>query len=201
MKCDRKLDEEQRALVERALPLVSWTIRRYISSNESVSGLGFDDLYQEGCAALCCAAMAYLPDRGVFSTFAVTVIRNHLIGYCRKIVAQARELPSVSLEELVEGGHEIEVDETGLPAEETDMVARISIEQTLRHRKNRYTGAAKLGVEALELKVLGGYGVTEIARYYGSKPNVVGAWMSRAAKKIREDAADGELPEPGTRSA
>ena len=201
MKCDRKLDEEQRTLVEQTLPLVSWTIRRYISSNESVSGLGFDDLYQEGCAALCRAAMAYLPDRGVFSTFAVTVIRNHLIGYCRKIVAQARELPSVSLEELVEGGREIEVDETGLPAEGTDMVERISIEQTLRHRKNRYTGAAKLGVEALELKVLGGYGVTEIARFYGSKPNVVGAWMSRAAKKIRQDAADGELPEPGARSA
>ena len=77
MKCDRKLDEEQRALVEQALPLVSWTIRRYISSNESVAGLGFDDLYQEGCAALCRAAAAYLPDRGVFSTFAVTVIRNH----------------------------------------------------------------------------------------------------------------------------
>ena len=200
MKCDRKLDEEQRALVEQALPLVSWTIRRYISSNESVAGLGFDDLYQEGCAALCCAAAAYLPDRGMFSTFAVTVIRNHLIGYCRKVVAQARELPSVSLEELVEGGHEIEVNEIGLP-EETDIVARISIEQTLRHRKSRYTGAAKLGVEALELKVLGGYGVTEIARFYGSKPNVVGAWMSRAAKKIRQDAADGELPEPGARSA
>ena len=200
MKCDRKLNEEQRTLVEQALPLVSWTIRRYISSNESVAGLGFDDLYQEGCTALCRAAMAYLPDRGVFSTFAVTVIRNHLIGYCRKIAAQARELPSVSLEELVEGGREIEVDETGLP-EETDIVARISIEQTLRHRKNRYTGSAKLGIEVLELKVLGGYGVTEIARYYGSKPNVVGAWMSRAAKKIREDAADGELPEPGSRSA
>ena len=200
MKCDRKLNEEQRALVEQTLPLVSWTIRRYISSNERVSGLGFDDLYQEGCAALCCAAAAYLPDRGMCSTFAVTVIRNHLTGDCRKIVAQARELPSVSLEELVEGGREIEVDETGLP-EETDIVARISIEQTLRHRKNRYTGAAKLGVEALELKVLGGYGVTEIAGYYGSKPNVVGAWMSRAAKKIRQDAADGELPEPGARSA
>ena len=50
MKCDRKLNEEQRTLVEQALPLVSWTIRRYISSNESVAGLGFDDLYQEGCA-------------------------------------------------------------------------------------------------------------------------------------------------------
>ena len=201
MKYDFTLNEGQRRLVEKSLPLVRWTIRRYISSNESVAGMGFDDLYQEGCAALCCAAMAYLPDRGMFSTFAVTVIRNHLIGYCRKIVAQARELPSVSLEELVEGGREIEVDETGLPAEGTDMVERISIEQTLRHRKNRYTGAAKLGVEALELKVLGGYGVTEIARFYGSKPNVVGAWMSRAAKKIRQDAADGELPEPSSRSA
>ena len=46
MKYDFTLNEDQRRLVEKSLPLVRWTIRRYISSNESVTGLGFDDLYQ-----------------------------------------------------------------------------------------------------------------------------------------------------------
>ena len=62
-------------------------------------------------------------------------------------------------------------------------------------------GSARLGVEALELKVLDGCGVTEIARLYDSKPNEVGAWLARAAKKIREDATDGELYALGARSA
>ena len=81
------------------------------------------------------------------------------------------------------------------------MLTHISIGQVRGNRKGLYTGSARLGVEALELKVLEGYGVTEIARLYDSKPNEVGAWISRAAKKIREDATDGELYALGARSA
>ena len=32
-----------------------------------------------------------------------------------------------------------------------------------------------------------GYGVTDIAKMYQSKPNLVGAWISKATQKIRED--------------
>jgi len=195
------LNESQRQLVEKSLPLVRWTIRQYIRSNESVTGLGFDDLYQEGCAALCRAAASYLPDKGEFSTLAVTVIRNHLIDYCGRIAATARNLPTLSLDAMAEEGHEIESNGTGPPGLEDEALERISIGQVLGSRKARYTGSAKLGIEALELKVLEGYGVTEIARLYGSKPNEVGAWIARAAKKIREDATDGELYALGARSA
>lgn len=201
MKQHHPLNEDQRRLVEKSLPLVRWTIKRYISSNESVVGLGRDDLYQEGCAALCHAAASYLPDRGEFSTLAVTAIRNHLTEYCRKIAADTRNLPTLSLEAMAEEGREIEANGTGPPAPEEETLARISIEQVLGSRKNRYTGSARLGVEALELKVLDGCGVTEIARLYDSKPNEVGAWIARAAKKIREDATDGELYALGARSA
>lgn len=43
-----------------------------------------------------------------------------------------------------------------------------------------------MGVEALELKVKGLDGV-DIARMYHTTPNNVGAWISRAAQKIRKD--------------
>lgn len=76
---------------------------------------------------------------------------------------------------------------------EEDAIARLGVTQLLRNRRNRYAGVARRGVEALELKVLEGYGVTEIARLYNSKPNEVGAWISRAAKKIRKDITENEL--------
>ena len=56
-----------------------------------------------------------------------------------------------------------------------------------------YKGAARLGIEALELKVLEGYGVTDIAHMYSTKPNLVGAWISRAAKLMREDLTSSEM--------
>ncbi len=42
----------QRALVEANLSAVNWTIRRCIVVNENVCGMGYEDLYQEGCRAL-----------------------------------------------------------------------------------------------------------------------------------------------------
>ena len=54
--------------------------------------------------------------------------------------------------------------------------------------KKAYSGVARLGIEALEWKI-NGYSSADIARLYGVKPNHVGAWISRAAKKLRKDAA------------
>ena len=51
-KKDIPLNGRQRALVEKSLPLVRWTIQQYIARNEGVVGLGFDDLCQEGAIAL-----------------------------------------------------------------------------------------------------------------------------------------------------
>ena len=48
-----QMNEEQRALVEENLPLVGQTIARHIRYNEEICGMGADDLYQEGCWALC----------------------------------------------------------------------------------------------------------------------------------------------------
>ena len=51
---------------------------------------------------------------------------------------------------------------------------------------------AKLGVEALELKIKG-YSGADIARLYHTKPNHVGAWIARAAEKFRQDAISADL--------
>ena len=59
--------------------------------------------------------------------------------------------------------------------------------------KRRYTGVARLGVEALEWKVKGLTGA-DIARLYSAKPNEVGAWISRAAQKMRRDVVETRLP-------
>ena len=53
------LTAEQQTLVEEHMQIVHWVIHRHIDVNESVCGMGYDDLYQEGCVALCHAAMSY----------------------------------------------------------------------------------------------------------------------------------------------
>lgn len=52
--------------------------------------------------------------------------------------------------------------------------------------KAEYSGVARLGIEALELKIKGLSG-SDIAHLYGVAPNHVGAWISRAAEKLRKN--------------
>lgn len=49
-----------------------------------------------------------------------------------------------------------------------------------------YSGVARLGVEALCLKVKG-VSIAEIAALYSVPSSHVGAWMSRAVQKLRRD--------------
>lgn len=196
MKQDAIIPAEKHQLIEESLPLVRWTVRKYFKYDESIVGLAFDDLYQEGCIALCRAAAAYKTQRGEFDTFAVTVIRNHLIDYCRSLAADGRGQPLTSLDEMAESGWEGDSRERvmeRMSQSTEDTVSSLNADRFLESRRLRYQGAARLGVEALELKIMEGYGVTDIAKRYGQKPNLVGAWMSRAAKKIRADITEEEL--------
>lgn len=52
--------------------------------------------------------------------------------------------------------------------------------------KQQYSGTVRLGIEAIEWKVKG-YTGAEIARMYDVKPNLVGAWISRAASRLRQN--------------
>ncbi len=175
----------QRALVEANLSAVHWAIRGGIDVNENVCGMGYEDLYQEGCLALCRAAATYDGQRAKFRTYAETVIRNHLLDYCRALQAKRRSAPVISLDEQREdeGSRErlASCDDTGR------QVDRLCLAQLLEHGRRTYSGVARLGIEAMELKIEG-YSGSDIANLYGVAPKHVGAWISRAIAKLKKDA-------------
>lgn len=196
MKHEMEFTLDMDKLAEQSLPLIHWTIHTFIRWREDIVGLAYDDLVQEGCIALCGAASSYRPDKGGFQTYAVTVIRNHLIDYCRDIMTHEDRLPTVSLEHLADNGWE--ADDMQMPP---DMISQWDACRFLSERKRRYTGTARLGVEALLLKIADGYGVTDIAKLYGAKPNQVGAWVSKAKKRILMDLTQAELEAFGKKKA
>ena len=190
MKFDQPLNDKQSAMVADALPVARWTVNKYITSNESIVGLNLEDLHQEAYLALCGAASTYNDRHAQFSTYAVTVIHNHLIDYCRRIYTGNQNLPTLSIDApcTVDGTTNfLENASTVDDRFEETCLSRIWVSEFLNQRKSCYSGCSKLGIEALELKVMDGYGVTDIAKMYQSKPNLVGAWISKATQKIRED--------------
>lgn len=182
MKYNFSLTPEQRTLVEAHLHLVRWTIRRYIDTDETVVGLGFDDLFQEGAIGLCRAAATYDGTSARFSTYAVTVIRNHLMDHCRNIQASRKRIPVVSMDDC-EGDNPV----TPASADDADaLLSEIASAELLAHFKRKYRGTARLGIEALEWKVKG-YGVSDIAQLYHARPNYIGACVSRSVAKLRQE--------------
>ena len=70
----------------------------------------------------------------------------------------------------------------------TARISQIETLDLLESRKAAYQGVARLGIEALVLKIRG-YSITDIAGLYGVPPSHVGAWISRSAQKLRGDPA------------
>ena len=68
-----------------------------------------------------------------------------------------------------------------------EKIIEIEVLLFLENLKKQYSGTAALGIEALIWKVKGLTG-SEIADKYNVKPNLVGAWISRALKKLRQNS-------------
>lgn len=188
MKLESPMSDQQRRLAEENLSLVWQIVAKRILPNEEIPGLGFDDLFQEGAWALCLAAVSYRPETNVpFSAFARPVIRNHLLDYCRRITLQSKRMVTVPLDTPSQDG---QLPPMQLPAEEIgggeDWDTQILLEQLLDHGKRTYTGVERLGIVAIEMK-LRGYTGADIARLYHTGPTNVGAWISKAAKKLKSD--------------
>ncbi len=197
MKINQPLTPEQQSMVEQNTALIHWTIQKYIDVNEAICGLGYEDLFQEGALALCYAATTYRTGGTQFQTYAVIVIRNHLLDYCQRIVTLCRNMPICSLDTSHGEDRPPPVKESKIARDDTEKwVARIYLSQLLEHGKRHYKGVAKLGIEAMELKIKG-YSGADIARLYHTKPTHVGAWISRASEKLRQDAMNGELVSSG----
>lgn len=180
----KRLTPKQQLLVETHISVVHWVIVESIHVNHTIFGMSYEDLYQEGCIWLCKAAVSYNAARASFSTYAKKVVRNGLISYCRSQCNKEKHF--VHLEISDDGDLMIEGSDWQ-NAESTD--SRISTMETLElleSRKAAYQGVARLGIEALALKIRG-YSITDIASLYQVPPSHVGAWISRSVKKLRND--------------
>ena len=194
MNCDFTLTPAQQALVESGLPVIDKVIRLFIRPDETVCGLGRDDLYQEGAVALCKAASTYDGSSARFDTYAAAVVRNHLLNHCKAVNTGQKKLPTVSLDaDGPEDGRPPPFPEPSVPDGTDRLIGEWTATELLSDCKRRYSGVARLGVEALELKVKGLSGA-EIAQMYHTTPNNIGAWISRAAQKIRRDIVEKRLP-------
>lgn len=183
------LNKKQRQLIEDCvmdgrLMVVHRAIREHIVVNETIFGFSYDDLYQEGCLWLCKAAATFQEDQGVkFETYAFKVIVNGLRTYCRLMCNKQKRQCTLPLHSDEDG--QPALDQFPLAEDRTDeLIDEIDALQLLHAMKSQYTGTVKLGIEAIEWKVKGFTG-KEIADMYGVKPNLVGAWISRAASRLK----------------
>ena len=183
MTCIPKLNDTQRRLVEDHLHIVHQVIHDRIVVNEQIFGFEYDDLFQEGCIWLCKAAVHYQPERAAqFATFAKKVVTNGLKTYCRLMCnKQKRVITLPNYADPSEKGLSIDQFSSGMDWDHFE--ADLDVFILLHNLKAQYTGTTRRGVEAIEWKVKG-YTGTEIAAMYGVKPNHVGAWISRAVRKI-----------------
>ena len=182
------LNDSQRRLAEQNLQVVPKAIHRHIIVNETLFGFEYDDIYQEGCIWLCKAAASFRPELRVpFDAYAEKVVANGLRTYCRLMYGRQKRSRCIPLD-ADSNIARLFLEQTPSPAyhQEEEMLAQMDAARLLHHMKREYSGTARLGIEAIELK-LKGYSGKEIAAMYGVKPNLVGAWISRAKQKLRKN--------------
>ena len=181
------MDKKQQRLVEDNLHVVKLAIHKNIIVNDSLYGFEYDDLYQEGCIWLCKAAVSFDETRNVkFSTYAERIVINGLRTYCRLMCSKQKH--HIQLPAQKEQDEEVfSLDR--IPAEDTleQLFEEQDIYILLQSMKQQYSGTIRLGIEAIEWKVKGFSGA-EIAKMYGVKPNLVGAWISRASSRLKKNS-------------
>lgn len=177
---------QQQQLVEGHLNIIHWAIHNFIKVNETVFGFEYDDLYGEGCVLLCKAAVTYHADKGQFSAYAQTVVKNGLISYCRLMCRQQNQQRLLLDPQIYEDSSNSYVSQLAAKDQFDELTSQIDALELLASVKPRYSGSVLRGIEALEWKVKGLSG-RDIANLYGVQPNLVGAWISKAAQKLRED--------------
>lgn len=180
------LNKQQQDMVEANLAVIHWAIQNFIKVNETIFGFEYDDLYGEGCILLCKAAATYDSQKGQFSAYAQTVVKNGLISYCRLMCRRQNRQRLLLDQQTFDDNESSYADQMIAKDDIGALLSRLDALQLLESVKPQYTGTVRLGIEALEWKIKGLSG-SDIAELYGVQPNHVGAWISRAARKLRED--------------
>ena len=122
----------------------------------------------------------------IFSTYAERIVINGLRTYCRLMCGKQKH--HIQLPAQKEQDEEVfSLDQ--IPAEDTleQLFEEQDIYILLQSMKQQYSGTIRLGIEAIEWKVKGFSGA-EIAKMYGVKPNLVGAWISRASSRLKKNS-------------
>ena len=179
MKRAKRLTAAQRQLVEENLAVVERVRRFEVRANPCIAGLGYEDLYQEGCVWLCNAALTFDPMRGSFASYARRVVQNGLVGYCRNVLSKHQR--TVLLGDLK-------------PAVLTALEAQNAVSSHIKCEtplllaaaESQYSGVTRKGVHALALQV-SGMPLTAVAVRMSAPPNHVSAWISRAIHKLRNN--------------
>lgn len=176
------LTSEQISLVEENISVIDTVIFSRIIYDNNSYGLEYDDIFQEGALLLCKAAMKYDNQKNCsFKAFAYIVIWNGLISYCKKINKKKKDYIKYT-----EGLKATDIT-LSYDAFQKEKIIEIEVLLFLENLKKQYSGTVALGIEALIWKVKGLTG-SEIADKYNVKPNLVGAWISRALKKLRQNS-------------
>ncbi len=183
-KMNQIMTDYQRELAIEHLGLIDQVIRKRIRVRGTPL-LSYEDFYSVGCEALCDAAMRYRPEKGEFEPYAYVMLYHAMIDHCRKQNRQqsfASDLSvdvdneAISLEVLSTTDGDIE-----------DALDWADLARVVSECKKDFSGVARLGIEALELKSLG-YTSREIAERYSTTVNNVNAWISRARSKLMSDS-------------
>lgn len=172
----------QIGLVEDNISVINTVIFSRIIYDNNTYGLEYDDIFQEGALLLCKAAMKYDDQQNCsFKAFAYIVILNGLISYCKKASKKKKDYfkytDTFNWTDIT----------LSYNAFQKEKIVEIEVLFFLENLKKQYSGTAALGIEALMWKVKGLTG-SEIADKYNVKPNLVGAWISRALKKLRQNS-------------
>jgi RNA polymerase sigma factor (sigma-70 family) len=180
------LNGAQRKLVAGHTGVVRWAIYDHITVCENIYGLGYDDLFQEGCLWLCKAASTYDGETARFITYAQVVVKNGLLSYCKQMYGKRKNM--VVIDDLRQKADGDENDPSSYTARDAydSLLSDSAVFSLLESVKSEYSGITRLGIEALELKVKG-YTGADIARMWGVGQNHVGAWISRAKTKLRQN--------------
>lgn len=163
--------------------LVEKELRWHIRANAGIVGLGWEDLYQEGCLALYRAALT-CKDSAPFHAYARSVVRNHLLDCCRK--AERAQSRLLYLTDSVGRENRTYLDLLPSPYCMEEAVEATETGQRLIELAGKCGGIIQRGMEALLLKSIG-YSGTEIARQKHTAPNHVSAWIARTRARIKQE--------------
>jgi len=175
-------DLENKLIMEH-LDLVDVIIRTRFSFRSTDVLMSFEDLQAVGREALCRAAVCFNPELGRFATFADRCIYHAIVDHCKHENLRYRAAAIITDEET-----EAECIETSTACQvgDEERLGSIAVEQVLAEIKEKYSGIARRGVEAIELKMLG-FSTADIAKKYGTNIKNVNAWIARAKSKLKNE--------------